>query len=94
MVIEIFSTLLSTLLKVSTVVSTLGAILLLNYNNRYFLAFIDNHTYWLYHFCVAVASLVPLTAVFGLPKADSLMSLLILLFIVPTIAVLVRQEQQ
>lgn len=94
MVIEIFSTLLSSLLKVSTVVSTLGAILLLNYNARYFLAFIDNQTYWVYHFCVATGSLVPLTAVFGLPKADSLMGLLILLFIVPTIAVLVRQEQQ
>lgn len=90
MIIELFST----VLKVSTVISTLGAILLLNYNNRYFLAFIDNQTYWVYHFCVVVASLVPLTAVFGLPQADSLMGLLILLFIVPTVALLIRQEQQ
>lgn len=85
---------LLSLLKVSMIVSTLGAILLLNYNYRYFLAFTDNQTYWLYHFCVAVVSLIPITAVFGLPTAGSFRSLIVGILLVPTIAVLVRQEQQ
>ena len=86
------------LLKVSVGVVTAMSLLLLNYNLRYFLAFIDGQTFWLYHFCVALFSLVPITAVFGLeavlPDDGAIRAVLVCLFLIPTLALLMRWEQQ
>ena len=79
-------------------VLTAMSLLLLNYNLRYFLAFIDDQTFWLYHFCVALFSLVPITAVFGLeavlPDDGAIRAVLVCLFLIPTLALLMRWEQQ
>ena len=85
------------LLKVSVGVVIAMSLLLLNYNLRYFLAFIDDQTFWLYHFCVAVGSLVPITAVFGLeavlPDDGAIRAVLVCLFLIPTLALLMREQQ-
>ena len=86
------------LLKVSVGVLTVMSILLLNYNLRYFLAFIDDQTFWLYHFCIAIGSLVPIVAVFGLrtvfPDYGAIRAVVVCLFMIPTLALLMRWEQQ
>ena len=85
------------LLKVSIGVLTAMSLLLLNYNLRYFLAFIDDQTFWLYHFCVALFSLGVLTAVFGLeavlPDDGAIRAVLVCLFLIPTLALLMREQQ-
>jgi hypothetical protein len=90
--------LVTALLKVSVGVMTAMSLLLLNYNLRYFLAFTDDQTFWLYHFCVALFSLVPITAVFELeavfPDAGTIRAVMICLFMIPTFALLMRQQQE
>jgi hypothetical protein len=89
---------LTALLKVSIGVLTAMSVLLLNYNLRYFLMFLDDQTFWLYHFCVATACLLPIMIVFGVQELfsdwGSLQAVIVCLFMIPTLALLMRQQQE